>query len=124
MTLLHGDLWIVNVGMSESRVTLFDWGVATHGPPVIDFVTFLAGCASHVDASRDRLLEDIRTACGGHHDEQVLQLALFWGLAELGWNKALDSVDHPDAAKRARERSELGWWVDRAIHVIDEGLLG
>lgn len=30
-----------------------------------------------------------------------------WGLAELGWNKAIDATEHPDPAKRELERTSL-----------------
>jgi hypothetical protein len=31
------------------------------------------------------------------------------GLAELGWNKALDIAQNPQIAER--ERADLAWWV-------------
>ena len=33
---------------------------------------------------------------------------------ELGWNKALDAAEHADPAVRAREESELRWWLEKA----------
>jgi len=45
------------------------------------------------------------------------------GLVELGWNKALDAVEHRDPAIRAREVDDLAWWVHEARTTLDAGLL-
>jgi hypothetical protein len=39
----------------------------------------------------------------------------------LGWNKALDAVEHPDPLIRARERADLDWWVGRARACLETG---
>lgn len=52
-----------------------------------------------------------------------MRLALFAGLADLGWNKALDAVEHADGAVRARERADLDWWVAQACRTLELGLL-
>jgi len=110
-TLLHGDLWLANIALESGSVTLLDWALATHGPAALDFVWFLAGNASRVDASHDDLVDDIREFCP---DEDTLRLALLAGLAELGWNKALDALEHHDPTMRARELDDLAWWVRQA----------
>ncbi len=110
-TLLHGDLWLDNLALERDQVTLLDWALATNGPGVLDFVWFLTGNASRVDASRDDLVDDLRQT---YRDEDTLRLALLAGLAELGWNKALDCVEHPDPATRAAELDDLAWWVTQA----------
>lgn len=122
-TMLHGDLWLVNVALPPDEVVLLDWGLATAGPAVLDFVSFMAGCASNVVLDSDALVDEIRRACGADHDERVLHVALFCGLLEQGWNKAIDSVEHPDAAVRSLQRTELDWWVAQARIALDEGLI-
>lgn len=111
-TLLHGDLWLANIALEAGQVTLLDWELATNGPPALDFIWFLTGNASRVDAGQDDLVDDIREAC--RPDEDTLRLALLAGLAELGWNKALDAIEHHDPATRARELDDLAWWVRQA----------
>ncbi len=111
-TLLHGDLWLVNLALEPGQVTLLDWSLATWGPPLMEFATFLTGAFSQVSATREELVDDVR-ATAGLSDPDV-DLMLLLGLMELGWNKALDAAEHPDPAKRAHERAELAWWVDRA----------
>ena len=122
-TLIHGDAWLVNVAFEAQQVTLLDWDLATWAPPALDFALFLDGNSSQVDASRDELVEDFRAAWGDEHDEVALRLALFAGLGELGWNKALDAVEHADGAVRARERVDLDWWVAQARRTLELGLL-
>lgn len=122
-TLLHGDLWLSNIALEDDQVTLLDWALACTGPPALEYAWFLAGCASRVDATREELLDDVRAACGPAHDEDTLRLALVAGLAELGWNKALDATEHPDPAVRARELDDLAWWVGQARTALDAGLL-
>ena len=111
-TLLHGDLWLVNLALEPGQVTLLDWSLATWGPPLMEFATFLTGAFSQVNATREELVDDVR-ATAGLSDTDV-DLMLLLGLMELGWNKALDAAEHPDPAKRAHDRAELAWWVDLA----------
>jgi hypothetical protein len=39
------------------------------------------------------------------------------GLAELGWNKALDIAQNPQIAER--ERADLAWWVSQVRMALD-----
>jgi Phosphotransferase enzyme family len=55
LALLHGDLWLVNVALGPEDVVLLDWGLATAGPAVLDFVTFVVGSASHIALAREAL---------------------------------------------------------------------
>jgi hypothetical protein len=113
-TLIHGDLWLVNIAFDGDSVVLLDWGLASDAPPAVEFASFLAGNASSVRASREAIIDDFRRLSGELHDEVALDLALVGGLAELGWNKALDAATHTDEVIRARERKDLGWWVTAA----------
>lgn len=66
-TLLHGDYWTPNVALEPDRIVAIDWALATAGPPVMEFVSFLVGCATQVDASMDQLLDDIEEMWGDRH---------------------------------------------------------
>ena len=122
-TLIHGDLWLVNVALEESQVTLLDWDLATWAPPALEFALFLDGNSSRVDASRDELVDDFRAVWGADHDEVALRLALFAGLVDLGWNKALDVAEHPAVDVRERERADLEWWIAQARRTLELDLL-
>ncbi len=122
-TLIHGDLWLVNVAFEAAQVTLLDWDLATWAPPALELALFLNGNASQVRASRDEIVADVRALWGDDHDEVALRLALFAGLVDLGWNKALDATGHPDPGVQLRERADLNWWVAQAQMTLDQGLV-
>lgn len=122
--LIHGDMWLVNVAFEGTGVVLLDWDLVTWAPPALDLAFFLDGNSSRVDATRDQIVEDFRALSGETHDEVGLRLALFAGLVELGWNKALDAAEHPDPAVRAREHADLDWWVAEARRTLEAGLIG
>ena len=123
-TLIHGDLWPVNVALEPDRVVLLDWDVATWAPPALEVAWWIAGAAANVAATREQILDDFRALYPGWHDEDSLKVALFASLVDFGWNKALDAAEHPDPAKRARETADLAWWVARGHEALDAGLVG
>jgi Phosphotransferase enzyme family len=120
LTLVHGDLKVPNLGLRDGRVVLLDWGTMTGmAPPAVEWAWYLAISAGRIAARREDILDDIRAAEGETHDPAALSLSLLGGLLQLGWNKALDAFEHPDAAVRARERRDLEWWVATARGVLD-----
>lgn len=125
-TLLHGDLATVNMALEPDRpgtVTLIDWGLATAGPAGLDIGRFLAGCAHVFEVGLDDLLALYREAAGASYDEDAVRLGLLSGLVWLGWNKALDIVEHPSPEVRARERTNLQWWLRQAAQVFESGVI-
>ncbi len=122
-TLLHGDASTVNLALEADAVTLFDWGLATVGPAEIDVARLLAGGGHILDVTFDEFAAIQREVAGADHDEAAWQLSLLAALAWLGWNKALDIVEHPDEAVRARERSGLDWWLAQARLAFERGLV-
>ncbi|MGH3330525.1 MAG: hypothetical protein ACRDPJ_04380 [Nocardioidaceae bacterium] len=123
VTLLHGDLTTVNMAVEGDRLTLLDWALPALAPGAVDIARFLAGCSSVVDLSREEVLAVYRDACGPSYDDYAMGLALVSGLLWLGWNKAYDAAEHPDAGIRARERDDLDWWLRQARRTLDAGLL-
>jgi hypothetical protein len=116
-TLLHADLWLVNLALLPDEVVLLDWALATEGPPALDLAIFLSGSAAHVEPGREELISRFRTLSGvGAAD---LDLALLAGLVDHGWNKALDAAEHSDPVIRDRERDDLAWWITRARRSLD-----
>ena len=136
-TLLHGDLATVNMAFEPGRpgcLTLLDWGLAAAGPAEVDVGRLLAGCGHLFGtvgrAASDTIvatLEDLvalqREAAGAAYDEDALRLGLLAGITWLGWNKALDIVEHPDPAVRERERAALPWWLRQAELAFETGLV-
>jgi hypothetical protein len=123
LTLVHGDLSTVNLAIEDDTVVLLDWGLSAAGPGALDIARFIAGCASVVDVSREQMIADYREAAGTSYDETAMQLALLAALVWLGWNKALDTAEHPDPAKRRQEAEDLAWWVARGRAALGAGLL-
>ncbi len=126
-TLLHGDLATVNMAFEADQpgcLTLIDWGTVTAGPAEVDVGRLLAGCG-HLfgSATLDDLVALQREVAGEAYDQAALHLGLLAGIAWLGWNKALDIVEHPDPTVRARERAALRWWLDQAALAFDSGLI-
>lgn len=122
-TFLHGDVATVNMAVEPHGVTLFDWGLASVGPAEMDIARLLVGCAHTFDVTFDGFLDLQREAAGADHDEAALELAVLASLTWLGWNKALDIVEHPDDAVRARERAGLDWWLAQAGRAFERGLV-
>ena len=119
-TLVQGDLKLGNLGFTEDRVVMLDWGTQTGwAPAAVEVAWYLAINWSRIDATREQVLDDFRAAEGGRHDEDALRLALLGGLVQLGWDKALHASGHPDPAVRAREAADLAWWADRARDALE-----
>jgi hypothetical protein len=110
-TLIHGDFWLANLGLTSDHVVMLDWGLAAAAPPAVDFAAYLAQSGSSIAATHEQLMDDFRSVRGERHDEQALRLALIGGLVEMGWLKATEIVDAPDEARRAKAAADLDWWV-------------
>ena len=100
---------------------MFDWGVATIGPAEMDVARLLVGSAHILEVTFDEFTAIQREVAGADHDEGSLLLSLLAAIAWLGWNKALDIVEHPDEAVRERERQGLNWWLGQARLAFETG---
>jgi hypothetical protein len=117
-TLVHGDLSADNFGFTPDRVVVLDWGAATGGPAALEVAAFLANCRWLVGPDPDAIVDDARAAAGESHDERALELAFLATFANYGWLHADRAVNHPDPARRQRERASLEWWVGRVQHAL------
>jgi hypothetical protein len=118
-TLIHGDLWLANLGLTSDRVVMLDWGLAAAAPPAVDFAAYLAQSGSRIAATQEQLLDDFRTVRGERHDERALRLALIGGLVEMGWLKATEVEDAPNEAGRAQAAADLDWWVRHVREALE-----
>ncbi|MDP9068920.1 MAG: aminoglycoside phosphotransferase family protein [Actinomycetota bacterium] len=122
-TLVHGDVRLANLGFTDERVVLVDWGERTGtAPAAVDLASFLVFEGSVIHAPYDDVIELFRAYSGDRHDERALQLALIGGLVQLGPNFALEIVIARDEAKRAAAQAAsetaLSWWIptiDKAL---------
>jgi hypothetical protein len=121
-TLCHGDLATVNLAWEDDGgLTLIDWGQAVAAPGEFDITRLLAGCAPVLGLAREAFLDEYRLAAPGF-SARAMRLSLLAGLLWLGWNKALDASRHPTEAKRAQERDDLAWWVQKGREALHAGL--
>jgi hypothetical protein len=118
-TLIHGDLRLHNLGLSDDKVVLLDWEISGEAPPAVDFAWYLIISASRIDASREQVIEDVRDIAGERFDARAWDLACIGALIWLGWNKAIDIVDNPDPAIREQERDDLDWWITRSREAFE-----
>jgi hypothetical protein len=118
LTMTHGDLATVNMAFDDDHLTLIDWGMAGAAPGAMDIGRFLAGCAHVLDVDMDTFVAMYREEAADLYDEAATRLGLLSGLVWLGWNKALDIVEHPDEAVREREKAALPWWLARAREAL------
>ncbi|MFI7067789.1 phosphotransferase [Kribbella sp. NPDC050124] len=112
-TMLHADLWPVNLALLPNETVFLDWALATEGPPALDLAIFLSGSAAHITPTRESLITRFRSL-NPHVTATDIDLALLAGLADLAWNKALDATDHKDSQTRTRAAADLHWWTTQA----------
>jgi hypothetical protein len=118
-TLIHGDLRDDNLGFDGDRVVLIDWDLATAGTPTVDFAWYLAQDAWRIDATRDELELDHRSAHAGTLDDAEVELGMLSGLVQYGWLLAHSARVHPDPAETAWGQDELRWWVPRVRQALE-----
>lgn len=118
-TLIHGDLRLHNIGLTSDRVVMLDWEIAGIAPPAVEIGWYLIISATRIDATREQILDDYREVAGDRFDPYALELGLIGALMWLGWNKALDILEHPDPAIRAQERADLDWWISRVRRAFE-----
>ncbi|MEX2393217.1 MAG: phosphotransferase [Actinomycetota bacterium] len=118
-TLTHGDLRLHNMGLTDDHVVLLDWELVVTAPPAMEFGWYLIISASRIDATREQVIDDFREISGDRFDARGLELGMISALLFLGWNKAIDIVEHPDEEIRAQERIDLDWWVSRVRTALE-----
>lgn len=118
-TLIHGDLRLHNLGLSDDRVVLLDWELVGPAPPTVEFGWYLIISASRIAATREQVIEDFIEISEERCDPMSLELGMISALLFLGWNKAIDILEHADPAIRAQERADLDWWIARVRHALE-----
>ena len=118
-TLIHGDLRDDNLGLTDDRIVLLDWDLATAGTPTVEFAWFLCHDAWRADATHDEIEHDFREAEGDRLDAAEAELGMLSGLVQYGWIFGHSLRVHPDPAERAWAEEELRWWVPRTRRALE-----
>jgi hypothetical protein len=119
-TLIHGDVRLSNLGLSDDRVVLLDWGERTGtAPPAVELASFIMFDAARLDVSRDELIAEFGRLYGDRFDETALQLALIGGMVQLGCHPVLGIVLGGGEAARASAEDELAWWTSTVAKALD-----
>ena len=119
LTLIHGDLRDDNLGLTEDRIVLLDWDLATAGTPAMEFAWYLCHDAWRTDATHDELEQDFREAEGERLGEREAELGILSGLVQYGWIFGHSLRVHPDPAERAWAEEELNWWIPRTRRALE-----
>ncbi len=113
-TLIHADMRDEQLGLTDDRLVLLDWGLATQGHPAVDFAWSICHNGWRTDATHDELVEDFRRVRGEHDDPRANELIGLLGLLMYGWVFGHSAAYHPNPAERDSAREELAWWVPQA----------
>lgn len=119
-TLIHGDVRLNNLGLSESQVVLVDWGERSGSAPApVELASFLVFDARRFDVSKDDVVEDFRSLYGDRFDEKAMELALIGALVQLGCNFTLPIVLGGGNKARADALAELEWWTPKVATALE-----
>jgi hypothetical protein len=118
-TLLHGDLRDDNLGLTDDRIVLLDWDLATAGTPTAEFAWYLCHDAWRIDATHGELEADFRAAEDRLLNAAEAELGMLTGLVQYGWIFGHSLRVHPDPAENSWARAELDWWIQRTRAALE-----
>ena len=120
-TLIHGDVRLNNLGFSDDRVVLVDWGERTgSAPAAVELASFLVFDAERFDVTRDEVVAEFRSLYGDRHDEKALELALIGGFVQLGCHFTLPIALGGGDEARAAAHAELAWWTPKVAAALEK----
>jgi hypothetical protein len=120
-TLIHGDVRLNNLGFSDERIILVDWGERTGSAPApVELASFLVFDAKRFDVSRDDVVADFRGLYGDRWDERAMELALIGGFVQLGCHFTLPIALGGGDEARAAARAELEWWIPKVGAALEK----
>lgn len=120
-TLIHGDVRLNNLGFSDDRVVLVDWGERTGSAPApVELASLLVFDAKRFDVSRDDVVADFGRLLGDRFDEKALELALIGAFVQLGCHFTLPIALGGGDRALAAARAELQWWTPRVAAALEK----
>ena len=120
-TLIHGDVRLNNLGFSDDRVVLIDWGERTGSAPApVELASFLIFDAQRLDVSRDDVVADFRSLYGDRFDQKAMELALIGGFVQLGCHFTLPIALGGGEEAKATASAELQWWTPKVAAALEK----
>jgi phosphotransferase family enzyme len=120
-TLIHGDVRLNNLGLSDDRVVLVDWGERTGSAPApVELASFLVFDAKRFDVSRDEVVRDFRSLYGDRLDQKAMELAFIGAFVQLGCHFTLPIALGGGDRARAAARAELEWWMPKVLAALQK----
>jgi hypothetical protein len=118
-TLIHGDVRLTNLGFTDDRVVMLDWGERTgSAPAAVELASFLIFDALQLEVQREEVIAWFRELQGDRFEERALQLALIGGFVQLGANFGL-RMTSDDPAKHEPARADLRWWIETVDKALE-----
>ncbi|TVQ38853.1 MAG: hypothetical protein EA384_08060 [Spirochaetaceae bacterium] len=128
-TLVHGDFRHSNQGIiSDRRVVLLDWQLATKAPPSVELGRYLGANSALLPGTKEETLalyrHRLQHFLGSRFDPRwwtpQLDLGLLGGFVQDGWAIALKATSwHVGAAARDHWEIDLRWWTERVRAAVD-----
>jgi Phosphotransferase enzyme family len=112
--LIHGDLRPGNVGITNGRPVLIDWGLATEAPPALDLVWFAFN--TRALGTIDDGLDAVRSAIASRFEQSSIDLAVLATFIQACPYFGFNAIQEPDPQMRSEAAAELRRWV---VHVRD-----
>ncbi|MER7844256.1 phosphotransferase [Kitasatospora sp. NPDC096077] len=118
-TLLHGDYRPANLGLSQDGVHALDWGLACHGPAVLDFVWYLSNAAWDGDDERTGLETVWARLTGEDPSSRAMDLAVIYHavMGEVAFLVAEARRQPPGFPRPSDETA--AWWLRRLHHAFE-----
>jgi hypothetical protein len=117
-TLIHGDLYVENLGLYPERVVMLDWGLATRAPSAVEFATYLAMNGLRLESGWDEAAQTYRQLAGPNYDAEATQLAWLLGMATYGWRMGMFAREWGDETTWPRIEAEFAWWIARTREAL------
>ena len=129
-TLLHGDLKLANVGLSEDgSIDLVDWQMVMVAPVAVELGWFLVSNVASLPLQPDDVLARYHEKAKQRGGADALgdwgaqsDAAILVGLLLRGWRKGLDAEAGAVLPTGRTAVEDLAWWSERALEAADRVL--
>ena len=117
---VHGDLRLDNLGLTDDALVLIDWGERIGlAPPAVDVAWLLGFDGYRLGAPQDDVVDEILALYGDALDPRTMDLALLGAAVQLGGIIGLWVSRAATEEDRAIYAEHLDWLMTRAALALD-----